>query len=144
MAEGLFHVRATYEQVGRLLERAEAGVTAPAGKTELAYWRSRLGFAVQALVEKEWVHEGGVRIHAARQTEDDGERDRLKVEAAGCYDQAVAAGEAALRAMASQVRDDSDRSSLAAYYHFLVRQVREAAVPLLAGAEGVHVQSEPM
>lgn len=144
MAEGLFHVRATYEQVGRLLERAEAHVTAPAGKAELAYWRSRVAFAVQALVEKEWVHRGGVCIHEARGTWDAAERARLTAEAGSCYDRAVAAGEAALRATASQIRDESDRNNLAAYYHFFVREVREKAAELLAGAEGVHVQREPM
>ena len=144
MAEGLFHVRATYEQARRLLERAEPGVTALAGRAELAYWRSRLDFAVQALVEKEWVHEGGVRIHAARRAEDEAERRRLMSEAEGCYDRAIAAGEEALRAMAAEVRDDSDRSSVAAYYHFFVREVRERAAELVSGAEGVHVQSEPM
>lgn len=144
MPEGLFHVRATYEQVARLLERAEAEVTAPAGQVELAYWRSRLEFATQALVEKECVHEGGVRIHAARKLGDAAGREQLMAEAESWYNRAVAAGEAALGATASQIRDESDRNNLAAYYHFFVREVREKAAELLAGAEGVHVQSEPM
>jgi len=144
MPEGLFHVRATYEQVDRLLERAEAEVTAPAGKAQLAYWRSRMEFAVQALVEKEWVHKGGVRIHAARASEDAAERECEMAAAQQCYDRAVAAGEAALRATAAQIRGESDRNNLAAYYHFFVREVREKAAELLAGAEGVHVQREPM
>ena len=122
----------------------QGDVTAPAGKRALAYWRSRLEFAVQALVEKERVHEGGVRIYRARSAADDAERQRLTAEAENCYERAVTAGEAGLRAMASQVRDESDRNSLAAYYHFCVREVREKAAELLAGAEGVHVQTEPM
>ncbi|MFH1570578.1 MAG: hypothetical protein ABIL09_21490, partial [Gemmatimonadota bacterium] len=144
MAEGLFHVRAMYEQARRLLERAAPTVTTETGRAELAYWRSRLDFAVGALVEKEWIHEGGVRVHAARRASGEEDRERLMAEAGACYDRALAAGEAALRAMAAQVRDDSDRSSLAAYYHFFVREVREKAAGILGGAEGVHAQKEPM
>jgi len=144
MAEGLFHVRAIYEQARRLLDRAVPHVTGEAGRAELAYWRSRLDFAVEALVEKEWIHEGGVRVHAARRSSGDGERERRMAEAKACYQKALTAGEAALAAMASQVRDDADRTSLAAYYHFFVREVRERAAQILGGAEGVHAPQEPM
>lgn len=41
-----------------------------------------------------------------------------------------------MRATAAQVRDDSDRATLAAYYHFFGRQVREQAAALLAGEQG--------
>lgn len=57
---------------------------------------------------------------------------------------AVEAGERALSAAAAQVRDDSDRSSLAAYYHFFVREVREKSAELLAGREGVAAPGDPM
>lgn len=69
MAEGLFHVRALYEEAQRLLDRAAPQVANPAGQAELAYWRSRLEFAVQALIEKEQLHEGGMALWAARRGE---------------------------------------------------------------------------
>ena len=144
MAEGLFHVRAMYEQAQRMLDRAAPKVPTDAGRRELAYWQTRLTFAVEALRENEHVHEGGVSLHAARSTEDVDERARLMAQARSHYEHAVAAGEAALKAMASQVRDESDRNSLAAYHHFLVREVREQANAVLAGARDVHVQTEPM
>ncbi|MFC1525726.1 hypothetical protein ACFL6X_02825 [Candidatus Latescibacterota bacterium] len=144
MAEGLFHVRATYEQANRMLTRAASAVETEAGHRELAYWQARLTFAIEALREKEEVHEGGVCVQAARATDDDHERARLMAAARARYQRGVEAGEAALQATASRVRDDSDRSSLAAYYHFFVREVRGKADQVLAGDEGVHVQTEPM
>jgi len=144
MSEGLFHVRALYEEAGRLLSRAEPEVTSSSGRAELAYWRSRLDFAVQSLIEKEWVHQGGVRIHAARREENQETKELYFREAEQCYQRAVEAGEAALHAIASQVRDDSDRATLAAYYHFFVREVREKAAELIAGSKGISAHADPM
>jgi len=71
-------------------------------------------------------------------------RERLLDEGRAFYDQAIAAGEAALRATAAQIRDDSDRSTLAAYYHFFVREVKEKVAELLAGREDVSAHADPM
>ena len=131
MPEGLFHVRAMYEQAQRLLARAEGKVTGEAGRAELAYWRSRLEFGVQALIEKDLLHEGGMALNAARGAQDEPARGEHLAAARKAYQAAVEAGERALRATASQVRDDSDRTTLAAYYHFMVREVRERAAELL-------------
>ena len=144
MPEGLFHIRAIYEEAGRILKRVEPKVSSRAGKTELAYWQSRLEFAIQALIEKERVHQGGMQIHAARRAADEEEKQHFLTEAENHYQRAVEAGEAAVRAVASQIRDDSDRSTLAAYYHFFVREVREKAAELLAGQEGISKRADPM
>jgi hypothetical protein len=142
MPEGLFHVRALYEEAQRLLERAAA--KAASGRSELAYWQSRLEFAVQALIEKEKAHEGGLQLHASRRAADEQSRRRHLEAAAAHYRQAMAAGEAALRAAAAQVRDDSDRATLAAYHHFFVREVSAKAAELLAGRTGTADRADPM
>ena len=144
MPEGLFHVRALYEEAGRLLDHAESNITSSSGRAELAYWQSRIDFTVQALIEKEELHNGGMKVHAARITSDTGAEETYLREAEACYQRAVEAGEIALRATASQIRDDSDRATLAAYYHFFVREVREKAAELLAGAEGISAHADPM
>ena len=127
MPEGLFHVRALYEQARRLLDQAKGRTTAEAGRADLAYWRSRLDFSIQALIEKEQLHQAGMQLHAARRATDEEEKERRLAAARSLYEQAVAEGEKGLRAMAAQVRDESDQNSLAAYYHFFVRQVRQRA-----------------
>jgi hypothetical protein len=144
MPEGLFHVRALYEEAGRLLDRAESSITSSSGQAELAYWQSRIDFTIQALIEKERIHEGGMKVHAARRASDGEAKETYLREAEESYQRAVEAGESALRATSSQIRDDSDRATLAAYYHFFVREVREKAAELLAGAEGVSAHVDPM
>ncbi len=144
MPEGLFHVRAMYEEAQRMLARVEEKVRSEAGRAELAYWQARLEFAVQALIEKDRVHEAGIRIHAAHEAGSPEAKAGYLAEVEQFYQLAVEAGEKAIRAMASQVRDDSDRSSLAAYYHFFVREVREKAAEVLAGKESVEVKKDPM
>ena len=59
-------------------------------------------------------------------------------------DRAIRAGEEALRATALQLRDETDVNTLAAYYHFFVREVRQRSAELLSGAEGVSAHAEPM
>lgn len=65
MPEGLFHVRAMYEEAQRMLARVKEKVRSDAGKAELAYWQARLELAVQALIEKDRVHEAGIRRHCS-------------------------------------------------------------------------------
>ena len=91
------------------------------------YWKARLRFAVQALIEKDLFHEGGMRLTDAAEADDATVRAGCIAEAEAFYERAVQTGEKAIRAMASQMRDDSDRSSVVAYYHFFVREVRERA-----------------
>lgn len=134
MPAGLFHVRAMYEECRRILLRLQDEPGPRAGKAELAYWISRLNFAIQALVEKELLCEGGMQVHAARAARKAGDEDKAAehlAQARAIYQRAIEAGEAALHATASQVRDDSDRATLAAYYHFFVREVKEKIAELL-------------
>lgn len=51
--------------------------------------------------------------------------------------------EASGRAMASEIRDDSDRSSLATYFHLFVREVQEQTAVVLAG-RAADANSDPM
>jgi hypothetical protein len=125
-----------------LLERAASKVVTEAGRRELVYWQSRVEFAVQALIEKEMLHEGGVCLHTGRQAADrETRRDQLDA-AQRHFRLAVAAGERAVRATASQIRDDCDRNTLAAYHHFFVREVRARAAELLAGEESIPAHSD--
>ena len=136
MPVGLHHVRAMYEQSRRILlgaQQARPGLTA--GKSHLDYMASRLDFAIQALTEKERLSDGSVHVRDARAAREAGDpdlSDEHLTEARDLFDLAIESGEAALRASASQVRDDSDRACLAAYYHFFVREVRERTSAVLA------------
>ena len=89
---------------------------------------SRLDFAIQALTEKELLSDGSVHVReakAAREAADpDSSGEHLR-QARDLFERAIKAGEAALTAAAAHIRDDSDRASVAAYYHFFVREVRE-------------------
>jgi len=138
MAEGLFHIRAIYEEARLTLERLRKLPGPPARDGNLAYWISRLDFSIHALREIELLHDGGVEVHAAKAAREAGGQKaaskHLKL-ARDNYGNAIAEGEAALRASASNVRDDSDRSSLAAYYHFLVREVKQMTREFLGSAE---------
>ncbi len=116
MPEGLFHIRALYEEVERILARAAGLVDGEAGRVEVAYWQGRLRFAVQALVAKDLLHQAGM----ARQAGD-------AAAARPLVRGAVDAARAGLEAMAGVARDESDANSVAAYHHFFVRQVEAAA-----------------
>ena len=127
MPVGLHHVRAAYEECRRTLLR-ERDRVAPAGQSSLAYMISRLDFSVHALVEKELLSDGSVHVRKARDAGESGDTAAAEenlARARDLYRRAVEAGEDAIRAAATQVRDDSDRACLAAYYHFFVREVRE-------------------
>lgn len=93
----------------------------------------RIGFTRQAY-EDIAVHETG----------DPETKVGYLAEAEQFYQLGVEAGEKAIRAMASQVRDDSDRSSLWVYYYFFLREVREKAAEVLAGKESVEVKRDSM
>jgi hypothetical protein len=90
---------------------------------------------MHALNEIDLLCQGGVELNAAKAAPASGDDDAAAGEklalARSFYDRAAAESEAGLRAVAATVRDDSDRSSLAAYYHFLVREVRQFADELI-------------
>lgn len=142
MAEGLFHVRAIYEQAQRILDSVQ--VDSDAGRAELDYWRGRLSFAVQALIEKDQLHEGGMQLHAANEASDEETRQRHLSQVSSHFERAVGAGEQAVRALANEIRDDSDRNTVAAYYHFFVRQVRQTAAQLVGGESVSAGRRDPM
>ena len=128
MPVGLFHVRAMYEECRRILVRQQPTLGSPSAKARLAYMISRLDFAIHALVEKELLSSGSVYAREARTAGEAGDNEgaeRRLAQARDFYRRAIDAGETALRAAASQVRDDSDRACLAAYYHFFVREIKE-------------------
>jgi hypothetical protein len=131
MAEGLFHILSTYETCRLLMIRLPELTTTNAGATNLAYWIGRLNFAIEALNELKLLHEGGIALEKARTTEDQQERSKQREHAANCYERAIAAGEAAIRAVAENIRDDSDRGAVAAYYHFFVREVKQRVQEIL-------------
>ena len=112
------HVAAIYESVRRLLDRIGASdVDAPSKAGNLDYWKSRLTFAILALHEFRLLQEAGAALAGANAAD----RQRgLEI-----AQRAVGHARKALRAMASQVRDDSDRGALAAYNHFLLREVEQ-------------------
>lgn len=131
---GLAHVRAAYEEAARQLQAVEPALTGSASRREWRYWRSRVDFAIGALEELEWLQQAA--DHAAQlqpgaaATGDEQARSRAQA----CIDQALQAGERALAATATTVRDETDAHTQAAYYHFLVREVREAAAAVLGTA----------
>ncbi len=124
---GLAHVRAAYEEAARQLCAVEAALVGPAGRREWAYWRSRLDFAIGALEELEWLQQAAAhaaRLESGAGTPKDAQALNL---ARSCVDRALRAGERALAATAATVRDETDANTLAAYHHFLVREVRQTA-----------------
>jgi hypothetical protein len=135
MAEGLFHVLATYESVRRLLQRVRDLPGPKVRNSNLAYWIGRLTFAIQLLEEIRLLHEGKMALEATADARKEGKRSDASAHlgrAASAYEAAVAAGESALVAMAAHVRDDSDRGAIAAYYHYMVREVRAKAREVVA------------
>ena len=135
MPVGLYHVRAMYEQCRRILAGQQARPGLAAGESHLDYMVSRLDFAIHALNEKERLSDGSVHVGEARAAREAGDRDSSAehlAQARDLFDRAIESGAAALRASASQVRDDSDKACLAAYYHFFVREVRERTSAVLA------------
>ncbi len=114
-AEGLFHVRAAWEEVERILARAAAVVDTEAGRREVACWRARVRFGVQALVMEEHLRRCGL---ARREGDEEAARAHVRA--------ALAAARRGLEVLVPVARDESDANTLAAYYHFFVREVEEA------------------
>jgi len=138
-AEGMMHVRALYEQALHILERL-TGLPGPEARVaNVEYWIGRLRFAVDVLSEVEFLRRGGVEVHAAvaaRAGEEGREAGERLARARDLYDRGIARGEAGLRALAANVRDDSDRGTLACYYHVLVREVKQTAAEFIEAAAG--------
>ena len=138
MPEVLFHVRATYEQARRVLERLRDLPGPSARGSNLAHWISRLDFSIHALREVELLCEGGLEVHAAKAAAESGDGNAASehlARARDVYSRAVAEGGAAMEATAGSVRDDSDRATLAAYYHFLVREVKQMTEGFIRSVE---------
>ena len=128
MAEGLYHILATYESARVMLVSLLDHPSTSARRSNLDYWVSRLDFAIHALHEVRLLCTGGMSLHASNEAKKSGDEktaaeQRKRAEVS--YQQAIASGEAALNAAADNVRDDSDRGCLAAYYHFMVREVKD-------------------
>ncbi len=139
MSTVLFHIRGTYEQARITLKRLWELPMSDCGKSNLAYWISRLEFSIHALTEIELLHEGGMAVHRAMEagkSEDKASASAEIARARDYYARAVQEGEAAMTATASQLRDSTDRATLAAYYHFLVREVRQVTEEFLRSAMG--------
>lgn len=121
----LSHVRALYEEVRRILERVRDLPGSAVRASNLDYRISRMTFAEKVLNEIDLLHKAGIEVHqAARECADADASGKHVARARELEDRAIAAGEAAVRAAASEVRDSSDRGGVAAYYHLLVREVR--------------------
>ena len=124
----LRHVHAIYGEVLRKLHNLRDLADAGSRAANLDYWISRLEFAVAVLDEISLLRSGGAAVHSAETAEHSGDKAQVGeylARAQRLYDEAVAAGERALRAAAEHVRDDSDRGCIASYYHFLVREAKQ-------------------
>lgn len=125
------HVAAIYESVRRLLERIgdlDGGSTA--GPANLAYWQSRLTFAIHSLHAFRLLQEAGTAL-----ADDDVVDPQRGIALA---EQAVAHFRTALKAMAEHVRDDSDRGALAAYNCFLLQEVEQEIEAVRAKGQASH------
>ena len=134
MAVGLHHVSAMYDECRRILVRQQNMLSAPSADDRLAYMMGRLDFAINALKEKELLSDRSVHVRRAliaREAGEDSVAQERIANAEGLFTRAIGAGEAALHAAAAHVRHDSDRASIAAYYHFFVREVRERTAAIL-------------
>ena len=128
MPVGLFHIRAMYQQCHRILLTLKNLPGPPARVSNMAYWISRFDFGIEALREYELLCNVGVQMHAglaARASGDEPLASQHLANAVDFYRRGIAAGEKALEATAANIRDDSDRATLGAYYHFLVREVKQ-------------------
>ena len=139
----LHQVLEMYEQCRRILLRVMDLPGPFAGRANLEYWINRLTFAIEAITECQLLYAGGKEISIGQSAVESSNKDVAAGHTARADElcqQAVAAGERAMRATAKNVRDDSDRATLAAYYHFLVREVRQETKKLLGSLSD---QEEP-
>ena len=133
-----YHFRANYDQARKLVQQRRAADGSPQRAQRLDYWLARLTFAVEALNSIEQQVAGGCAVAAARQARADNDADTVESQlqrARRCYAAAVQFGEAALRAAAGSVRDDSDRGAIAVYHQNLVRNVKQHSQMHLASVE---------
>ena len=137
MPEGVYHILATYESAYTILNSLRDLPGPAVRRSNLNYWLSRMEFAIHTLHEMRLLHNGGLALHAASEARKKGDEIAATEHgkrAARAYQQAIASGETALSAAAENVRDDSDRGCLAAYYHFLVREIKQAVQDVLEKA----------
>ena len=121
-------VGATYAECRRKLESLTEIVERASGRLRLAYMKSRMTFSIEALREAALLHQGAEALEAAGEVGSQGDAERMRghlAKARDFYGRALACGEAAVRAAATEVRDSSDRGGIAAYYHLLVREARQ-------------------
>ena len=104
-------IRSAYEEVRRILVQVGDDGVLKHGEPHLAYWASRMTFSIEAIREIDLLRRGGAAACEASLARE-------------YYERAVRAGEAAVTAAASHIRDPSDRGGVVAYYHLLVREVR--------------------
>ncbi|MAE63291.1 MAG: hypothetical protein CMJ18_03390 [Phycisphaeraceae bacterium] len=112
------HVLAIYESVRGLLEQVRALGSGPPSKApNLDYWLSHVKFSIHALHAFRLLQEAGADL--ASETESDRQRGMATAQRATDH------ARTALRTMADQMRDDSDRGALAAYNQFMLREVEQ-------------------
>ncbi|MAE64546.1 MAG: hypothetical protein CMJ18_09780 [Phycisphaeraceae bacterium] len=122
--EALTHVRAMYEQCRRILLRQGDRLEAPSAAERLEYMVGRLEFSIGAMTDWELLADGAAAFRAAPDADDEAASRPPAEIAHDCFRRAIESGEAALRAAARAARP-ADRPLLIAYYHLLVREVRE-------------------
>lgn len=114
MDESLWHVKAIYDEVAEIFKKlsTDPGVKEK-GREEAAYFSARVEFA-RTVME-------GIYFLECGNKELGGDIKN----AGSCYQNALACFEKGLKALARNVRDDSDVAVLAIYYHILVRECRQ-------------------
>lgn len=135
---GFYHIRANYDQARKLVQQRRAVDGSPQRSRRLDYWIARLSFAVEALNSIERQVAGGCAVAAARKARADNDAATVESQlqqARRCYAAAVNYGQAAVRAAAGAVRDDSDRGAIAVYHQNLVRNVKQHSKLYLASIE---------
>ena len=111
MTETLWHVLSTYAEVRVILSKTLSGIKSEAGRKHMQYWIGRMEFSENILLGISQIDEGN---HALKGIDHD--LARVK------FDQALASFRQALESLSRNVRDDSDRATLAVYYDILVRE----------------------
>jgi hypothetical protein len=116
MTEDLWHVLSLYEEVKAILSKTLPSIQSEAARAHMRYWIGRLDFGVQILFGMACIGDGNVALK-------DGDETLARAK----YDEALVNFRQALEALAHNVRDDSDRGTLAVYYDMLVREVARVA-----------------
>jgi hypothetical protein len=132
--EALHHVRGIYRQCRTLLDLIAGTCDREDAKGYVRYWTSRVAFAIGAIDEIQSLTQAGIAYRAARLARDGDDHDAMRralVDSELKFADAIRAGRRALQAAANNVRDDSDRWTLACYHHFLVREVEQKRARLM-------------